>query len=370
MMHVIVVGGGIAGCAAAIELASRRVAVTLLEAEQPGVRTTGASGGMLAPQYEAGGPNPAFGLGIAARDAYPSFVRRIEELSEWRVGYRRDGMLVANRTAEEEAAAGTAAAWQVALGLRSEILTAGDARTLHAGISREISSWQWLPDEAQVDAQRLAVAIGPAAQAVGVAVRNGQTVTAVLTAAGRVAGVRTAAGDVLSADCVVLAAGAWSASIAGLPRHLPVAPVRGQILRLRPQVMPGWPLVATHTAHYLVPRENGTVLVGSTMESDGFDDSVTDEARLLLATDAAALVPALADAPVVERWAGLRPLTPDRWPIVGPEPELPGLYYATGHGRNGILLGPLTGRVTADLAVDGNSAIAWQPLRVERFDNE
>lgn len=368
MMQAIVVGGGIAGCAAAIELAARGVAVTLLEAEQPGVRTTGASGGMLAPQYEAGGPDPAFGLGIAARDEYPSFVRRIEELSEWRVGYRRDGMLVANRTAEEEARAGAAAVWQVALGLRSEILTALDARTLHAGIAPEISSWQWLPDEAQVDAQRLAVAIGPAAQAAGVVVRNGQTVTAVRTASGRVTGVLTAAGDVFPADCVVLAAGAWSGSIAGLPRDLPVEPVRGQILRLRPQVMPGWPLVATHTARYLVPRANGTVLVGSTMESVGFDDNVTDEARLLLATEAAALVPALADAPIVERWAGLRPLTRDRSPIVGPEPKLPGLYYATGHGRNGILLGPLSGRVIADLVVDGSSPIAWEPLRVERFE--
>jgi glycine oxidase len=106
------------------------------------------------------------------------------------------------------------------------------------------------------------------------------------------------------------------------------------------------------------------------MEDVGFEETVTDEARLLLAEDAAALVPALGHAPIVERWAGLRPITPDGWPIVGPEPELAGLFYATGHGRNGILLGPLTGRIIADLLVEGGSDVEWQPLRADRFTED
>ncbi|NJD09560.1 MAG: FAD-dependent oxidoreductase, partial [Gemmatimonadetes bacterium] len=228
-------------------------------------------------------------------------------------------------------------------------------------------SWQRLPDEAQVDAQRRAVALGPAIQAAGVRRRRGQPVTELLAHAERVTGVRTAAGDVIPAGAVVLAAGPWSPALAGLPRQLPVHPVRGQILRLRPAAIPGWPLVATHDARYLVPRENGSVLVGSTMEESGFDDAVTDEARLLLAEHAAALVPVLGEAPIVERWAGLRPITPDRWPIVGPEPRLEGLCYATGHGRNGILLGPLSGRIVADLLLEGNSEVPWECLRPDRF---
>jgi glycine oxidase len=370
MVDVIVLGGGIAGCATALELAMRGARVTLLEAEQPGVRATGASAGMLAPQYEAGGPDPAFMLGIRARAEYGAFVRVVEELSEWPVGYRQDGMLVANRSEAESSHARASLGWQAELGLRGAILSPEEALALHPGLSPEVPSWQWLPDEAQVDAQRLAVALGPAVQAAGGRLKLGEAVTEIVAGGGRVSGVRTASGDVHAADTVVLAAGAWSGGIAGLPRRLPVRPVRGQILRLRPAAVPGWPLVATHDARYLVPRENGTVLVGSTMEDVGFDDTVTDEARLVLAEHAAALVPSLADAPIIERWAGLRPLTPDGWPILGPEPRLPGLFYATGHGRNGILLGPLSGRVVADLVLQGASDVPWQPLRVDRFEKE
>jgi glycine oxidase len=193
-------------------------------------------------------------------------------------------------------------------------------------------------------------------------------VTELLERGARARGVRTATGDVLAADAVVLAAGAWSPTIAGVPRRLPVRPVRGQILRLRPREIPGWPLVASHSARYLVPRENGTVLVGSTMEDVGYEDQVTEEGRFQLAQSAAELVPALADATVVERWSGLRPLSADGWPIVGPDPELAGLVYATGHGRNGILLGPLTACVVADLLLSGSSDVEWQSLRPERFD--
>ncbi len=366
MKHVVIVGGGIAGCATALELAARGVRVTLVEADQPGVHATGASGGMLAPQYEAAGAGPAFELGVLARSHYGEFVQRVEALTEWRIGYRTDGMLVANRTPAEEAAARAALVWQHALGLRGDIIDSDQASQLHAGCARTLPSWLWLPDEAQVDAQRLAVAIGSATQAAGARVLNGQRVVEILEQNARVTGVRTEHGDVLAADCVVLAAGAWSAQIAGLPRPLPVRPVRGQMLRLKPRVWPGWPLLATHDARYLVPRENGTILLGSTMEEVGFDEGVS-ELRLQLAEHAAELVPALADAEIIESWAGLRPLTPDGRPIVGPEAELAGLFYATGHGRNGILLGPLTARIVADLIVEGESAVGYEPLRADRF---
>jgi glycine oxidase len=366
--RVVVVGGGIAGCAAAIELAGRGADVTLLEADQPGVRATGASAGMVAPQYEAAGPGPFFRLGVASRDAYPAFVERIEALAEWPLAFRSDGMLVANRTEEDEAGARDALAWQREEGLRGEVLTPAQALERHPGLSPEVRSWVWLPDEAQVDAQRLAVALGSAVRAAGARLGLGQRVVEVLSGSGRATSVRTEAGETFAADAVVLAAGAWSGKIAGLPRELPIRPVRGQILRLLPAEMPGWPLVATHEGRYLVPRQNGTLLLGSTMEDVGFDDSVTAEARLELAEIAAELVPALADAPIVERWAGLRPMSADGWPVVGPDPELEGLFYATGHGRNGILLGPLTGRVIADLVLDGASPLGWQAFGPERLD--
>ena len=362
MTRVVVVGGGIVGAAAAIELAGRGADVTLVESDQPGVRATGASAGMLAPQYEAPGPTPFFRLSLLARDTFPAFVERLETLADWPLAFRRDGMLVANLDASEEEAARGALAWQADAGCAGDVVGPDEALRRHPGLSPDVPSWLWLPDEAQVDAQRLAVALGSGVRAAGARLLLGRRVVRVLAAGSRVRGVRTADGGELPADVVVLAAGAWSGGIEGVPRGVPVRPVRGQMLRILPERVPGRPLVATHDGHYLVPRENGSVLMGSTMEEVGFDDSVTPEARLELAEHAARLVPELADAPVVERWAGLRPVSADGWPVVGPEPELEGLVYATGHGRNGILFGPLTGRIVADLVLDGSSDVPWEPF--------
>jgi glycine oxidase len=234
-------------------------------------------------------------------------------------------------------------------------------------VGLDLHSYVWLPQERQVDSQRLAVALADAVRAAGGSVLAGRPVAAIVTHGGGIVGALLADGTRLEADWVVLAAGAWSSALEGLPRPLPVRPVRGQILRLLPDEPAPWPLVADHQGRYLVPRENGTLLVGSTMEEAGFDDGVTDAARSYLTEIALGLFPELEGARVVERWAGLRPLTPDARPILGPEPELEGLLYATGFGRNGILLAPLAARAVADLALDGHSSVEWAPWSVERF---
>jgi len=364
---VLVVGGGIIGCSVAIELAGRKAPVTLLETDQPGTRATGASAGMVAPQYEADPSSPLFRFGLDSARAYPAFVARLEELGEWRVGFRRDGMLVANRSAGEEEDARRDAEWQRREGLLAELLDASEARRIHADLSPGVRSWLWLPDQAQLNAQLLAVGLHSAVRRSGADVRHGARVTRIRTAHARVVGVRLESGEDVDASAVVVAAGAWSPAIDGLPRPLPVRPVRGQMLRLRPDHPVPWPLVATHDGHYVVPRENGTVLCGSTMEERGFEDAVTEEGQEEIATHAAGLVPAIGEAPVVERWAGLRPLSADRMPLLGPEPLLEGLFYATGHGRNGILLAPLTARVVADLVLEGSSPLPWQPFSATRL---
>ncbi len=257
-------------------------------------------------------------------------------------------------------------AWQRRIGLPAEVMDASHARQLHPGVAEDVPSWLWLPEEAQVDAQRLATALAEAVRNAGARLRLGEQVEAVLSQGGRATGVRLEGGETVDARAVVLAAGAWSSRLEGLPRQIPVRPVRGQILRVRPAQLPGWPLVADHQAHYLVPRENGTVLVGSTMEEVGYDDSTTEAGEEALAGAASALIPALGDAPVVEKWAGLRPISADGWPILGPEPELDGLFYATGHGRNGILLAPLSGRIVAELVLEGRSVVQWEAFGVER----
>ncbi|MGD2067831.1 MAG: FAD-dependent oxidoreductase, partial [Gemmatimonadota bacterium] len=261
-----------------------------------------------------------------------------------------------------------ALAFQEALGLRGEIVSSERARAVHAGVHEDVPSWLWLPDEAQVDAQRLAVALGDAVKGAGARLLAGAEVVGVTSSSGRVRGVRLADGSRLSADRVVLAAGAWTAGIEGLPRELPVRPVRGQMLRLLPDPPPPWTLVADHAAHYLVPRVNGTVLVGSTMEDVGFEAAVTEEGRDALVDAATSLIPALEHARIVESWAGLRPISADRWPVLGPDPALEGLFWAAGHGRNGILFAPLVGRSVVDLVLDGHSEVAWEPFAVTRFD--
>jgi glycine oxidase len=367
-VRVIVVGGGIAGCAAALELAERGATVAVVDRDQPGTGATGASAGMLAPQYESGGPEQPFWFGLESARLWPDFARRLEALTQWPVGFRTDGMLVANRDSEEEEAAREALKWQREAGLEGEVVSAPAARSFHAGTSQEVPSYTWLPGEAQVDTQRLAVGLADAVRATGGRVRVGNGVREILTRGGRASGAALQDGTRLEADAVVIAAGAWSPLLVGLPRALPVRPVRGQILRLLPDAPSPWPLLCNHEGRYLVPRENGTLLVGSTMEEAGYDDSVTDEGRGILIASALELFPGLQEARVVERWAGLRPLTPDTWPVLGPEPAMDGLFYATGYGRNGILFAPLTARAVADLIMEERSDVEWEPFSVERLE--
>jgi len=366
--EVLVIGGGISGCAVAIELAAQGAAVVLVEEGQPGVGATGASAGMLCPQYEAHGPDAAFAFAVACKEAYPAFVERIQSLSDWDVGHRNDGMLVVNRTPAEEEGARRDLAFHAAVGLRGEILTPEEARRIHGGVAVDVQSWLWLPQEAQVDSQRLAVGLADAVQAAGVTLVRSARVTSVTSSKQRVTGVQLADGREIQSGCVVLAAGAWSVQIAGLPRELPVRPVRGQMLRLMPSEPLPWTLVCDHTGRYLVPRINGTVLIGSTMEEVGYDDRVTEAGKEILAEAAASLIPALEDATIVEAWAGLRPISGDSNPILGPDPELEGLFYATGQGRNGILYAPLVGRVVAELILKGKTDVPWEAFSVQRFD--
>lgn len=367
MIEVVVIGGGIAGCATALALHEMGAAVNLVDAERPGAAATGASAGMLAPQYESPGPGPLYRLGIRARDGYDAFVSTIETLSGHRLHLRRDGMLVANRTEAEHAKALESAAWQRAEGQRAEVLTPDEAATVQAGLAPDVVSWLWLPDEGQIDTQHLVEALPAALAGTDIRVITAVRVERVVSEAGTVTGVALEDGRTLSADRVVLAAGAWSDRVDGLPHGVPVRPVRGQMLRFPTGSADLTPLVATHDGRYLVPRHDGSVLAGSTMEDAGYDRTVTPEGAAGIHGAAARLVPGLGDARAAERWADVRPISRDRLPILGPEPDLHGLFYATGHGRNGILLGPVSGRIVASLVLDDAPDVDWTPFAIARF---
>jgi glycine oxidase len=367
MIEVVVVGGGIAGAAVALELADRGAAVNVVDAERPGAAATGASAGMLAPQYESPGPGPLFELLVHARDRFPAFADRLAKLAGRPVRVRQDGMLVVNRSVGEHREAEAAAAWQRAAGYRAEVVEPESAEAIQPGLGRDAVSYAWLPDEAQTDSQALAEALPHALDAAGVRVIAGRRVVEVLVQGGRVAGVRLADGRILPADTVVLAAGAWSGELAGLPRQIPVRPVRGHLIRFPAGAATLTRILSTHAGRYLVPRDDGSILAGSTMDHVGFDRSLSEEGMDQVHRAAAALLPALAAAEPVERWADLRPIATDGLPLLGPDPDLDGLHYATGYGRNGILMGPLAGQIVAELVMDGESAADWRPFSAARL---
>ncbi len=366
MQEVVVVGGGIAGAAVALELVERGVAVNVVDAERAGGAATGASAGMLAPQYESAGHTPLYDLLVEGRSLWPAFAERVSALSGRRLPLRWNGMLVANRDDAEDAHARTDVAWQRDAGHQAEVLDPGAARDREPRLSAEPVSYLWLPDEGQVDSQALADAL-PDAIGARTRVLTGQRVAALLTRGGRASGVRIEDGRTLAADAVVIAAGAWSGRIRGLPRPLEVRPVRGHMVRFPAGSASLGRLLATHAGRYLVPRDDGSILAGSTMDEVGFDRSLDDEGLAAVRRSAARLLPDLDGREPIERWADLRPLTPDTFPILGPDPDIAGLVYATGYGRNGILLGPVAGRIGAAAVTGESTRVDLTPFAPDRF---
>ncbi|UCC71294.1 MAG: glycine oxidase ThiO [Gemmatimonadota bacterium] len=367
MLEVVVIGAGIAGCSTALALWERGAAVTLVEKSRPGAAATGASAGMIVAQYESGGPDEKFRLCLEARTRYPEFAAKLEELSGHQLYLRWDGMLVANLSDEEHEEAAATLRWQRQAGLEAEILEPGAAAKLQPGVGVGAVSYLWFPEEGQLDSQRLAAALGDAIARTGIRLISGNGVAEIVSSGGQVTGVVMADGRTLEAERVVLAAGAWSGTIGGLPRELPVRPVRGQIARFPSKTLALRPIVASHAGRYLVPRADGTVLAGSTMEDVGFDRAITEAGLQVIHESVSQLLPGMARLKPIEHWAGLRPISADSSPIIGPDPELDGLVYATGYGRDGIVLGPLAGAIVAELVLTGASRHDWRPFRADRF---
>ncbi len=359
---VIVVGGGPVGAACARELGLAGRRVLLLDPEGDCGQAWRAAAGMLAPQLEAEPENPLLELGLAAREHYGPLAAALHETTGTDIGLWQEGIAW---VAADEAEAGelwSKVAWQRQQGHLADWLDADEVK----------SRWPWLgptegalwaAHEGAVEPERLVSALRQDAVRLGV-VLSEDRVTAVESHGARVTGV-AAGGARYAAEEVILAAGAWSGTIGGLPRPVAVAPVRGQMAAFP------WPAGARRAiiygrGCYLVARGDEAI-AGSTMEYAGFNPEVTSAGLAGIFAGVTALCPAVTGADVRRTWAGLRPVTPDGLPIIGPEPRLTGLWYATGHGRNGILLAGLTGLLIKQLMAGEPPAEDLAPFSPERF---
>lgn len=364
-MKVIIVGGGIMGLSIALELrkTTHDFDVTVLERSIPGAEASSAAAGMLAPQFESSRLGPMLDLSLLSRMAWPKWAADVQVRSGVDVGYLPCGALQVAFTEDEVHALDEKIAWQTASGLRAELLTGAELREREPHLSPRALAAAAFPDDHQVDPRRLMRALAVAATRAGVMFRSG-TVRSLLETEGRITGVDLE-GERLDAELVVLAAGAWSGQVAGAeidPAR--VKPVRGQMMELQLRA-PLFTRLLKSANGYVVPRADGAVLVGSTMEMVGFDKNVTAEGLNKLLQAAIQLVPELSPASVTSTWAGLRPWTDDQLPFLGEGPKA-GLLLATGHFRNGILLAPITARLLGQVARQEKPTVDLRPFQYLR----
>ena len=333
-MKVVVIGGGVAGLGIGWKLARAGASVTVLERSQVGNGATTASGGMIAAAAELGGAgSPEVALARTADALWPAFKDDLEKESKVEIGYRRNGALLVRMHIEAESA-------HRALSGVTETLDASEARALEPLLGEDIDGAVLAPQEAEVDSQALCRALAVAFVRAGGQVLSNETAVRFEFDGRRVTGIATPFG-VHRADAFVLAMGAWSSRIEGLPREAvpPITPVKGEIVVLAP---PSGSAIPNHVIWgngiYAVPR-GGRLLVGATMELAGFDTILTQAALQWLYRQSTGLMPGLASWRLAEHWAGLRPASPDGLPLLG-QTAVEGLYVASGQFRNGILFAP------------------------------
>jgi glycine oxidase len=364
---VVVVGGGVVGLGVAWRAAQAGMAVTVVD-PAPGRGASWAAAGMLAPVTEVHyGEQALLRLNLAAADRWPAFAAELEEAAGAPIGYRRCGTLTVARDADDNAALEDLYRFQRRCGLQVERLRSRDCRRLEPGLAPSVRGGVLAPGDHQVDNRAMADALVAAGERAGVRLLLGRAAE-LLVDGERVTGVTLAGGASLAAGTVVLAAGCWSRDLGGLAAELlpPVRPVKGQLLHLRgPAADPLCRRNVRGLEVYVVPRADGRVVVGATVEEQGFDARVTAGAVHDLLRAALELLPDVAELELAETVAGLRPGSPDNAPLLGPA-GVDGLVVATGHYRNGILLAPVTADAVAELLVSGRVPAAIAAFRPDR----
>jgi glycine oxidase len=362
---VLIIGGGIIGCSIAWRLAQAGMRVTVLDRSAPGTEASCAAAGMLAPLGEMVEPSAFSALCVASRGLYPRFAEEIEECSGHRVGYRSDGSLLVALDEGLEEELKEVHSKQTAQGFDLQPLTATEVHARSAGLSPQIRCGLFVPGDHWVDNERLMRALLIACQRAGVRFEAGHACQKFRVHGGHITGVLAGNHSGFAAKTYILAAGCWSGEVAGeLGIHVPITPCRGQMMEFEAPL--DLPFVVRAGMHYLVPRPERRVLVGTTAEYSGFEKSVTAKGLHSILEGATTLAPMLSELRFLRAWAGLRPDTSDHLPILG-YGEIANLVFATGHFRNGILLAPITAEIIAELILKGSTSQPIESYRPTRF---
>jgi len=367
--EVIVIGGGVIGLAVARALALRGVRdVLLIERGSLGAEASSAAAGMLAPQAEANRAHEFFYLTCRSRDMYSAFAAALLDETGIDIELETAGTFYLAFTEHDADELQKRYEWQTKAGLPIEKLSAEAVRQLEPAVNENVRAALKFPLDTQVENRRLISALVATNERLGVRLETGTAVASLKIERDRISGIETSRGFI-STDAVVIAGGAWSSLLGAGDKALPqlrIKPVRGQMLCFQPSL----PL-ARHVIYsprgYLVPRRDGRLLAGSTTEHAGFEKQVTAAGVQSILAAALEISPQIASLPLTDAWAGLRPRAADTLPVLGPCAEIAGVYYATGHYRNGILLAPITGELIAGAIVDKAFPAALEIFSPDRF---
>jgi glycine oxidase len=361
---VAIAGGGVIGGAIAMELARAGLRVGLFDRQQPGQEASWASAGILSPAPENPGMIAMVGIGKASFARYPEFVARVEEVSGKSTGFRPKGTLEALFSHDTKAELSTIIAVHHGLGLKADPLRAEDARELEPALSEEVEAAVLRPEEASIDNRALTAVVLETAARSGAEIFPGNGARAVWREGNRCKGL-VLQNEKIEAQWTIIAAGCFSAAIEGVAPYAPVRPAKGQMAALRADDLKIERVLWSEKI-YLVPRNDGRILAGATVEHVGFDKRVTAGGIERILSAAIELAPGLKNARIEETWAGLRPDTPDHMPILGPT-DMDGLLMATGHFRSGILLTPITARLMREWITEQRVSVDWDRFSPMRF---
>jgi glycine oxidase len=308
---------------------------------------------MLAPFAEADSADDFFQLTVESRRLYPGFVAELESLTGVNIEYRTDGTLFLALSDEDERELSERFEWQRNAGLQIERLEPETVRKLEPLVSDRVRWALRFPDDHQLNNRQLLIALSDAVTLAGATILENTEVTSLIVENNRTTGVTTNAGEI-RAGAVVVAAGCWTSLIKGSSPEVAIKPVRGQMLAFK-SPCPALRMVIYSSRGYLIPRAAGFMIAGSTAEDAGFEKAITAGGVSQIIRNAVEIMPEVERLPIVDSWSGLRPGSPDDWPVIGPDPERQGLYFATGHYRNGILLAPVTAEIVSDLVLGSES---------------